>query len=482
MSKLKDFVLNHKKVFTIAASAAAAVAVLGCGVLVGYKAAGKSNQIPTSNYSQPDVNNGAQNTPAGGVLQNKAPEAQNSADAITPDEAKDIALRDAGYNADEVTIIKSETENDEDIILYDVEFIGGDNKYEYEINAKTGEIMYFEREPGYNVPSTQPNQPDNNAAAVASISLDEAKAIALADSGMTDVTFTKAKLDHDDNRDVYEIEFYSGTVEYDYEIEVYGGNILKKDIEFNDSKKADIGQDIGIEAAKEAAVKDAGLKAEDVSFTKTKKDTDDGISVYEIEFTANDTRYEYEINATNGRIIKEEIVSNKPANTVAGNTQGIMNLEAAKDIALSDADVKAEDATFTKTKLDRDDGRDVYDIEFYTSSREYEYEIDAQSGKILDMDTERLKGSTTLKTTGDYIGIEEAKKIALKHCGLSASDVTFTTAKQDRDDGVDCYELEFCTSEHEYEYEIHCVSGEILHDECHKHDWDDNDCGHSRHH
>ena len=305
----------------------------------------------------------------------------------------------------------------------------------------------------------------------------------MADAGLTDAVFTKAKLDYDDNRDVYDIEFYSGTIEYEYEISVYGGSIIKKDVEFTDSKNVADGQDIGLEAAKEAAVKDAGLNVNDISFTKAEKETDDGISVYEIEFIYGAAEYDYEINASTGSIIKKENKYTKEINDLDTVVNEIRQIYSVKDIALADAGVNAADATFTKAKLDRDDGRDVYDIEFYSSDREYEYEIDAVSGNIIKRESERRKKSAAPANTGSDIGIDEAKLVALKHCGLSAFDVTFTTVKKDRDDGVDCYELEFCTSEHEYEYEIHCYTGEILHNECHNHDRDDDDCGHNgRHH
>ena len=42
--------------------------------------------------------------------------------------------------------------------------------------------------------------------------------------------------------------------------------------------------------------------------------------------------------------------------------------------------------TFTKTKLDHDDGRAEYEIEFVSDDTEYEYEIDAVRGQILDYD------------------------------------------------------------------------------------------------
>ncbi len=485
MSKLKDFVLNHKKAFAVSASAIVVAAALGCGALVGFKAGEKANRLPASNYTQPDVKEDSHSATVGGGLTDETIDVENSFAGISADEAEDIALRDAGLSAGEVTIVKSETDIDDGVKKYDVEFISGENKYEYEIDANTSEILQRQLELEYELMTSKLNQLDKPGLTnptSAPISLDDAKAIALADAGLTDAVFTKAKLDYDDNQDVYDIEFYSGTTEYEYEISVYGGSILKRDIEFTDSKVAVQGQDIGLEAAKEAAVKDAGLAYGDVSFTKAEKDTDDGISVYEIEFRFDDIEYDYEINASTGKIIKKENKAIKTSNADAPRFDDKITLESAKDIALKDVGVKAADATFTKAKLDRDDGKDVYDIEFYTSDREYEYEIDAVSGNIIKRESERRKSSAAPANTGSDIGIDEAKLVALRHCGLSASDVVFTTAKKDRDDGVDCYELEFCTPEHEYEYEIHCSTGEILHNECRNHDRDDNDCGHNGHH
>ena len=63
--------------------------------------------------------------------------------------------------------------------------------------------------------------------------------------------------------------------------------------------------------------------------------------------------------------------------------------------------------------------------------------------------------------SSNYIGADKAKSIALKDAGLSSSSVTFTKAKLDREDGVRVYEIEFFTSDKEYEYEINASSGKI---------------------
>ena len=56
-----------------------------------------------------------------------------------------------------------------------------------------------------------------------------------------------------------------------------------------------------------------------------------------------------------------------------------MDEAAAQKIALEHAGVKAADATITKSKLDYEDGRQVYDIEWYAGGAKYDYEIAADT-------------------------------------------------------------------------------------------------------
>ena len=63
-------------------------------------------------------------------------------------------------------------------------------------------------------------------------------------------------------------------------------------------------------------------------------------------------------------------------------------MDRAKQIALQDAGLEEEEVIFTAAKFEDDDGRKEYDIEFYCGSLEYEYEIDAMTGRILDSDVE----------------------------------------------------------------------------------------------
>ncbi len=137
-----------------------------------------------------------------------------------------------------------------------------------------------------------------------------------------------------------------------------------------------------------------------------------------------------------------------------------IGLAEAKDIALEDADLREKDVTFVRTGADYDDGRKVYEIEFYTNKGEYDYEIDAETGKILDFDYD-----AEAYTPDKVIGIDEAKRIALKHAGVAQKNAKWVKAELDRDDDSYKYEVEFSVGRTEYEYEIDAMTGKIL-------DWD----------
>lgn len=55
----------------------------------------------------------------------------------------------------------------------------------------------------------------------------------------------------------------------------------------------------------------------------------------------------------------------------------------AREAALKHAGLKADAVTFTKTQLDRENGKAVYEIEFTAATKEYDYEIDALTGAVI---------------------------------------------------------------------------------------------------
>lgn len=255
------------------------------------------------------------------------------------------------------------------------------------------------------------------------------------------------------------------------------------------------GTSIGKTNAQNFAFVDAGVDPSEAKVLEVKFDFECGQFVYEVEFVSNGTKYEYWIKASDGSILKKEMdVSdyiqtsqntettviatnqnkettgagtnqNKETTGTTTNTQQQKNtitLNEAKNIALKNAGVQSNSATFTKTKLDMDDGIQVYDIEFYTSTHKYDYEINAKTGAIYTKELEMIGIiNNSNNNTNSYIGIDRAKSIALNHSGVSSAEATFKKAQLDREDGMMVYEIEFYKGSIEYEYEINAITGEI---------------------
>ena len=143
------------------------------------------------------------------------------------------------------------------------------------------------------------------------------------------------------------------------------------------------------------------------------------------------------------------------------NKEGVITVEEAKAKALADAKLTASQVTFTEAKLERDDGREIYDIEFYTADfKEYDYEIDAKTGEVLEVDYD-AESFTPPASSGTVITREKAQEIALaKVPGADASHIK--KLKLDKDDGKQVYDVEIIYNGAEHEMEIDAVTGKIL--------------------
>lgn len=135
----------------------------------------------------------------------------------------------------------------------------------------------------------------------------------------------------------------------------------------------------------------------------------------------------------------------------------------AKEIALKHAGVTAQQAQFTKMKLDRDFGRAEYELEFYVGNVEYDYEIDAATGNVRQFSREEHMTAPMQNGAAPQGAITEqkAKEIALARVpGAKMSDIR--KFKLDYDDGMRLYEVEIFYNFREYECEINADTGEIV--------------------
>ena len=157
-------------------------------------------------------------------------------------------------------------------------------------------------------------------------------------------------------------------------------------------------QDVGEEAAKQAALDHAGLSAGDVTNWKIERDWDDGRLEYDIEFWCGTTEYDYTIDSHSCAVLKHEWDHHQEYNspghhsdshhggTVTTASSGDVGAEAAKAAALTHAGVTESQTTKMKVEQDWDNGRLEYEVEFSVGRTEYEYTIDGATGAVLEYD------------------------------------------------------------------------------------------------
>ena len=140
---------------------------------------------------------------------------------VTIDEAKEIALKHAGLTSDQVSFVEVESDVDNNIEKYNIEFYHGDKEYDYEINSANGEIIKYDYD-------MENNKNENNLSSVVNISEEQAKEIALKHAEVTSdkISFVKVEMDVGNGTQKYDIEFYYNNVEYSYEIDANTGDIL----------------------------------------------------------------------------------------------------------------------------------------------------------------------------------------------------------------------------------------------------------------
>lgn len=254
---------------------------------------------------------------------------------ISRDNALSIALQDAGAAADAVLQSKVEFDSEDGILVYEIEFFTAAGEYEYDIDARTGQLLKIEKPntvaanplpplpqvsaaPDGNVPSATPDTAGYIGEAAA-------KTCALADAGYqeTDTVYINAYIDYDDGfAKHYDVEFVVGNTEYEYEIDLYQPLVLTKDVETRsgshhrepethhpeayyhaDSTTGYIGED----TARGCALNHSQAAEASITDYECEMDIKNGIPVYEIEFKCGGMEYNYKINALTGAIEKYDM-------------------------------------------------------------------------------------------------------------------------------------------------------------------------------
>ena len=342
---------------------------------------------------------------------------------ISLEEAKKIALKDAKLDelTQKIVFTREELSRNQGKPCYLLEFYTGTNQYFYQIDAKSGSIIYAGK----------------------FITLSEAKKIALDDAGCKDkVGFTEETLVSGGIKTpYYRFVFADTKTQWTYRIDAVLGTVLEK------QQKEIVATDfISLEEAKEIALKDAGLDeaTQKIVFTREELSRNSGKPCYILEFYTAKKQYSYKVDAKNGSIIE---------------AYHFILLADAKKIALDDAGVNVKVVFTTEELVAGGIKSPYYYFVFESDSARWTYKIDAVLGVIMDKTCDKI-----IPLAPEFIGLEKAKQIALEDAGLdeATQKIVFTREELSRNQGKPCYILEFYTDKCAYSYKVDAVSGDIL--------------------
>ena len=266
------------------------------------------------------------------------------------------------------------------------------------------------------------------------------------------------------------------------------------------SQTASTADYIGIDAAKEAALSDAGVSADGAEFSTAGLDSRNGVFYYAVDFTENGVNYEYDIDALTGVVIERaktpaaggpgageagtetapgtpaaasgtaapagETAAQVPASTSPAGSQetgsgGPITEAEARAIALSQAGLTEADVRFIESKKDRHDGQSVFEVEFDAlTGEEYSYDIREADGAIVSYDYDSDRNPSVNSSGSGMLSEDQIRETVLSRVpGASAADVRLWL---DEDDDRYQYEGQLIWDGMEYEFKIDAYSGSVL--------------------
>lgn len=267
---------------------------------------------------------------------------------------------------------------------------------------------------------------------------------------------------------------------------------------------------ISQEEATTIALEHAGVAKEDAVSLSVQQEHEDGRDIFEVKFSTQDTEYSYDVAQKDGEIInynydstgtppagasegssasgteaqeaqavQEEIdkaqQDQSAAESQAQAVEDAVDEDTAVSIALEHAGVT--EASFHRVELDYEDGREVYEIEFFSGNTEYDYTVARDTGEILSYDQDiegwglgqgngqgngrqNGQGNSTSSTAAGPITLEEAVQLVLDRVpGASSEDVRI---QLEEEDGRQVYEGEVICNRAEHEFEIDAATGDFI--------------------
>jgi len=284
---------------------------------------------------------------------------------LTLEEAQSRAAEAAGLTPEDAVFLSTKLKLTAEPPCYELDFLDRDGQeYSYKLHAESGEIL-----------SQQQFAADHELDTEGWIAPADMRQRVLKTANLQAALFLKEKCSNEDQLGVYKYELTDARGKlYTVQLEAKTGALIKYSVE--EPQNGNPSDVITVEAAQKKALSRAGdYSTDDVIFTKVKFDG----SVYLIAFTLNDgTQYTIELNAKDG------MTNTVDVHPVTADTSKAIGLLRAREIVLAKAGLTDDGSvTFTKAKIDRNNGAYVYELEFETPGYEYEVNLNIETGEML---------------------------------------------------------------------------------------------------
>ena len=253
-----------------------------------------------------------------------------SSESVTQAQATDIALEHAGVTQEDTTSLSVEQDKEDGVEVYDIQFATSDRTYHYDVSRKTGEIVNYSYDAKESSQTSTESQKEDNSSSQIQAVEDAASQAEAQESAA-------------------------------------------------ESQTQAVEEEEARAKAMNVAMEHAGVT--ECYTHRIEEDMEHGRAVYEIEFFAGNTEYDYTIAKDTLEILSydQEI---EGWGVSEGGTGSAVTLEQAVQLVLDR--IPGADSTDVWIEYDRDDGRDLYEGEVYYEGAEYEFEIDASTGAFIE--------------------------------------------------------------------------------------------------
>lgn len=138
-----------------------------------------------------------------------------------------------------------------------------------------------------------------------------------------------------------------------------------------------------------------------------------------------------------------------------------------QDVVVEYMDLSKKDVYFDTIDFELE--KEIYEVEIYYDNQEYEFKINAKNGNVIytnykkeeNLPENKVENPSKVEETLN-ITLEEAVQKVLAHANLTGKQVTWKEKKQEMDDGISVYEIDFIYQNQEYEYKVRVDTGEII--------------------